>query len=56
MDDLGINEEDSRKILELLNITNVISTSAIISLIRKNKGFLLQEDLSPFTKNNINNI
>lgn len=56
LDDLGINEEDSRKILELLNITNVISTSAIISLIRKNKGFLLQEDLSPFTKNNINNI
>ena len=56
LDDLGINEEDSRKILELLNITNVISTSAVIRLIRKHKEILLQQDLSPFTKNNINNI
>lgn len=56
LDDLGINEEDSRKMLELLNITNVISTSVVIKLIRKNKEFLLQQDLSPFTKNNINNI
>lgn len=56
LDDLGINEEDSRKILELLNITNVISTSVVIRLIRKNKEILLQQDLSPFTKNNINNI
>lgn len=56
LDDLGINEEDSKKILELLNITNVISTSVVIRLIRKNKEFLLQQDLSPFTKNNINNL
>ncbi len=56
LDDLGINEEDSRKILELLNITNVISTSVVIRLIRKNKEMLLQQELSPFTKNNINNI
>lgn len=56
LDDLGINEEDSRKMLELLNITNVISTSVVIKLIRKNKEFLLKQDLSPFTKNNISNI
>lgn len=56
LDDLGINEEDSRKILELLNITNLISTSVVIRLIRKNKETLLQQDLSPFTKNNIKNI
>ncbi len=56
LDDLGINEEDSRKMIEILNITNVISTSVVIKLIRKNKEFLLQQDLSPFTKNNINNI
>ena len=56
LDDLGINEEDSGKILEFLNITSVISTSVVIKLIRKNKEFLLRQDLSPFTKNNINNI
>ena len=56
LDDLGINEEDAKKILEFLNITNVISTSAVIKLIRQNKDFLLQQDLTPFTKNNISNI
>lgn len=56
LDDLGINEEDSKKILEFLNITNVISTSVVIKLIRQNKEFLLQQDLTPFTKNNISNI
>lgn len=56
LDDLGINEEDSRKILEFLNITNIISTSVVIKLIRQNKDFLLQQDLTPFTKNNISNI
>ena len=56
LDDLGINEEDAKKILEFLNITNVISTSVVIKLIRQNKDFLLQQDLTPFTKNNISNI
>mgnify|MGYP004672429313 FL=1 len=56
LDDLGINEEDSKKILELLNITNIVSTSLVIKLIRKNKDFLLHQDLTPFTKNNISNI
>ena len=56
LDDLGINEEDSRKILEFLNITNIISTSVVIKLIRQNKDLLLQQDLTPFTKNNISNI
>ena len=56
LDDLGINEEDSKKILELLNITNIVSTSLVIKLIRQNKEFLLHQDLTPFTKNNISNI
>lgn len=56
LDDLGINEEDSKKILELLNITNIVSTSLVIKLIRQNKDFLLHQDLTPFTKNNISNI
>ena len=56
LDDLGINEEYSKKILELLNITNIVSTSLVIKLIRQNKEFLLHQDLTPFTKNNISNI
>lgn len=56
LDDLGINEEDSKKILELLNITNIVSTSLVIKLIRQNKEFLFHQDLTPFTKNNISNI
>ena len=56
LDDLGINEEDFEKILQLLNISNVISTSMIIKLIKQNKEFLLKQELTPFTKNNIENI
>jgi len=56
LDDLGINEEDFMKIIELLNISNVISTSIIIKLIKQNKDYLLMQDLTPFTKNNIKNI
>ena len=56
LDDLGINEEDSKKILEFLNILNVISTSTMIKMIRNNKTQLLELDLTPFTKNNISNI
>ncbi len=56
LDDLGINEEDSKKILEFLGITNVTSTSYIIRLIRINREFLIKQDLTPFTINNIMNI
>lgn len=56
LDDLGINEEDSKIILEALNIANVISTSAIIKSIRQNKDYLLTLNLTPFTINNIKNI
>lgn len=56
LDDLGINEEDFIKIIELLNISNAISTSMIIKLIKQNKKYLLNLDLTPFTKNNIKNI
>lgn len=56
LDDLGINEEDFMKIIELLNISNVISTSMIIKLIKQKRDYLLMQDLTPFTKNNIKNI
>lgn len=56
LDDLGINEEDSRKIIEILNVANITSTSNIIKLIRQKKNVLLEENLSPFTLNNIKNI
>ena len=56
LDDLGINEEDSKKIIDILNISNVTSTSSVIKIIRKNRNYLLSQDLSPFTINNINNI
>lgn len=54
--DLGINEEDSKKILEFIGVTNVTSTSYIIRLIRTNREFLIKQDLTPFTINNIMNI
>lgn len=56
LEDLGINEEDSNRILETLHISNVISTSKMIKLIKQNKGILLSLDLTPFTINNIKNI
>ena len=56
LDDLGINEEDSKRIMESLNISNVTSTSSIIRIIKQNKKYLLSQDLSPFTINNISNI
>ena len=56
LDDLGINEEDSKKIIEILNVANITSTSNVIRLIRQKKEILLEENLSPFTLNNIKNI
>lgn len=56
MDDLGINEDDSKIILEFLNISQVVSTSMIIRRIKANKDSLLQLNISPFTKNNIINM
>ena len=56
LEDLGINEEDSNRILETLHISNIVSTSKMIKLIKQNKGILLSLDLTPFTINNIKNI
>lgn len=56
LDDLGINEDDSTKILELLNISNVISSSKMIRQIKNNKVLLMNSDLNPFTINNIKNM
>lgn len=56
LDDLGINEDDSTKILELLNISNVISSSKMIRQIKNNKDLLINGDLNPFTINNIKNM
>ena len=56
LDDLGISEEDSKKIIELLRIQNVTSTSFVIKLIKLNKNLLLKQDLTPFTLNNIESI
>lgn len=56
LEDLGINEEDSNRILETLHISNIISTSKMIKLIKQNKKVLLSLDLTPFTINNIKNI
>lgn len=56
LDDLGINEEDSKKIVEILEVADITSTSSIIRLIKQKKTLLLKEKLSPFTLNNIKNI
>lgn len=56
LDDLGIIEDDSKKILELLNISNVISSSTMIKQIKTNKSLLINSNLNPFTINNINNM
>lgn len=58
LDDLGINEDDSAKILELLNISNVISSSKMIRQIKNNKTLLINSNLNlnPFTINNIKNM
>lgn len=56
LDDLGIDESDAVKILNILNISNIISSSTMIRLIRKNKDVLIKAELSPFTINNIINM
>lgn len=56
LEDLGINDVDSKVILKYLNVPNITSTSTIIKLIRDNKNALLKQNLTPFTQNNIRNI
>lgn len=56
LDDLGITEEDSKKILEILNVSNSISSSRMIKKIRENKEALISNNLNPFTINNIKNM
>lgn len=56
LDDLGIDNNDSSKIISLLKINKNISTSDMIRLLKENLELLLKSDISPFTKNNIKNL
>lgn len=56
LDDLGIENEDAQKIIEVLNIDNNISASKMMGLLKTNKNKLLEEISSPFSKNNIDSI
>lgn len=57
LDDLGINNKDAKVLIEKLNITNSISASKLIKILRQNKDVVSRlEEISPFTKNNIANL
>lgn len=56
LDDLGIENEDAQKIIQILNLDNNISASKMIKLLKTNKQKLLKNISSPFSKNNIDNI
>lgn len=56
LEDLGIEEIDIDKIIKKVSIDNNVSTSSVIELLRKNKELLMNSDISPFSKNNIQNL
>lgn len=56
LDDLGINDIDSEKIINIIGIPNNISSSKMIRIIKENKNLLINSDLNPFSINNINNM
>lgn len=56
LDDLGIETNDAQKIIKVLNISNDISASSMMNILKENKIKLLKENLSPFSKNNIESI
>ena len=56
LDDLGIENNDAQKIVEVLKIGNEISASSMMSILKENKDILMNEGLSPFSKNNIESI
>lgn len=54
LDDLGIERKDFSRILGVLNVNGVASTSQVIKLIEQNRNKLLADwTLSPFNKHNI---
>lgn len=56
LDDLGIEANDVMKIIDVLKIDNNVSASIVLDLIKNRKEDILNEDLSPFSKNNIGSI
>lgn len=56
LDDLGIETNDAIIIVKHLNINNNISASKMIKLLKEHKDDLMTLNLSPFSKNNINNL
>ena len=56
LDDLGIESNDAKKILDILEIDNNVSVSMVLNLIKEKRRKILEEDLSPFSKNNIDNM
>lgn len=56
LDDLGIETGDVQKIIDILKIDNNVSASMVLDLIEDKRNDILKEDLSPFSKNNIDNI
>ncbi len=56
LEDLGIETGDAKKIIDILNIDNNVSASMILNLIENKRVDILKEDISPFSKNNIDNI
>ncbi len=56
LDDLGIETSDAKKIIDILEIDNNVSASMILGLIENKRDDILNQDLSPFSKNNIDSI
>ena len=56
LEDLGIESNDAKKIIEVLKVDNNISASKMIDLIIVNKKDILKSLDNPFSKNNIDNI
>lgn len=56
LDDLGIESADAQKIVKILELDNNVSASIVLNLIKEKRKEILNEELSPFSKNNIDNI
>lgn len=56
LDDLGIESEDASKILKKLELKEDYSASGLITIIKSRKSEILEENISPFSKQNISNL
>ena len=56
LEDLGIENSDAKKIIDMLKIDNNVSASMVLSMIENKRKDILNQELSPFSKNNIDNI